>query len=103
MQIGAFLAAEKKWDFEYGRTGGDPTPPVAPGLYISSPWMLLVVKEDEAADPANVGALGTETEMFDANNSSDLIQEFGRGIAQTYPFIKRNPKRYDRRRVADTG
>jgi len=51
--------------------------------------MLLVVKEDEAPDPANVGALGTEAEMFYANNSSDLIQEFGRRHRSEVSFLNR--------------
>ena len=50
--------------------------------------MLLVVKENEAPDPAHVGALGTQAEMLDANDSSDLIKEFGRRHRSEESFLK---------------
>ena len=50
--------------------------------------MLLMVKENEAPDPTDVGALGTEAEMFDANNSSDLIKKFRRGHRSDVSFSK---------------
>jgi hypothetical protein len=35
--------------------------------------MLFMVKEDEAPDPANVGALCAQAEMLDAGNGSNLV------------------------------
>jgi uncharacterized protein YlxW (UPF0749 family) len=52
--------------------------------------MLLVVKENEAPDPANVSALGAQAEMLDANNSSDLIQEFRRVHRSDLSLLKGN-------------
>lgn len=35
--------------------------------------MFLVVKENEAPNPADTSTLGAETEMLNAYNGSDLI------------------------------
>ena len=53
--------------------------------------MLLVVKKNEAPDPANIGTLGAWAEMLDANNGSDLIQEFRRGHRLDVSSLKGNP------------
>lgn len=52
--------------------------------------MLLVVKENESSDPADVGALGAQAEMLNANNGSDLIKKFWRGHRSDVSFLKRN-------------
>jgi hypothetical protein len=52
--------------------------------------MLLVVKENEAPDPTDVGALGAQAEMLYANDGSNLIQEFRRWHRSDVSFLKRN-------------
>lgn len=39
--------------------------------------------------PFDVGALSAQAEMLDANNGSNLIQEFGRGHRSDVSFLKR--------------
>jgi hypothetical protein len=36
--------------------------------------MLLVVKENEAADPTNISFFGAQAVMLEARNDPDLIQ-----------------------------
>jgi len=38
--------------------------------------MALVVEQDGAADPVQVGVLSTEREVFEADGISDLVEEF---------------------------
>ncbi len=38
-------------------------------------WMALVMEEDKAPDPADVGAFGTQAEMLDPDHSSNLIEQ----------------------------
>jgi hypothetical protein len=40
--------------------------------------MLFVVKENKAPDPAYISALRAQTEVFDADYISHLIQQFRR-------------------------
>jgi hypothetical protein len=39
--------------------------------------MLLVVKENKAPDPPDIGAFGAYAEVLNTGNSPDLIEKFG--------------------------
>ncbi len=41
--------------------------------------MLLVVKDNEAADPAYVSTLGAKAKVSDAGDNSDLVEKFWTG------------------------
>src|SRR6185312_4718190 len=43
-------------------------------------WVLLAIRHDEPADPANVGLLGAQAVMFDAHPTPDLIKQARRPV-----------------------